>query len=45
MIKHRKKLDGNLILDYYQMTAPCGLDCFNCTSFLAHEDQGGNEAV
>ena len=26
-------------MDYYQMTAPCGLDCFNCTFFLAHEDQ------
>jgi hypothetical protein len=26
-------------MDYYQMTAPCGLDCFNCTFFLAHENQ------
>lgn len=25
-------------MDYFQMTAPCGLDCFNCTLFLAHED-------
>jgi len=21
------------------MTAPCGLDCFNCHFFLAHKDQ------
>ncbi|MFO7962980.1 MAG: DUF3795 domain-containing protein [Desulfobacterales bacterium] len=21
------------------MTAPCGLDCFNCIVFLANEDQ------
>ena len=20
-------------MDYYQMTAPCGLDCFNCGAF------------
>lgn len=26
-------------IDYKQMTAPCGLDCFNCHFFLAHEDQ------
>ena len=25
-------------MDYFQMTAPCGLDCFNCHFFLAHED-------
>ena len=25
-------------MDYQQMTAPCGLDCFNCTFYLAHED-------
>ena len=24
-------------MDYFQMTAPCGLDCFNCHFFLAHE--------
>jgi hypothetical protein len=22
-------------MDYFQMTAPCGLDCFNCTFYLA----------
>ena len=26
-------------MDYLKMTAPCGLDCFNCHFFLAHEDQ------
>ena len=25
--------------DYRQMTAPCGLDCFNCPAYLANEDQ------
>lgn len=25
-------------MDYLKMTAPCGLDCFNCDFFLAHED-------
>lgn len=24
---------------YSQMTAPCGLDCFNCTFYLAHDDE------
>jgi hypothetical protein len=26
-------------MDYFQMTAPCGLDCFNCHFFLAREDK------
>ncbi len=26
-------------MDYLQMTAPCGLDCFNCHFFLAHENR------
>ena len=26
-------------MDYKQMTAPCGLDCFNCHFFLAHKDE------
>ena len=26
-------------MDYFQMTAPCGLDCFNCQFFLARKDQ------
>ncbi len=25
-------------MDYHQMTAPCGLDCFNCTFFPAPEN-------
>lgn len=24
-------------MDYFQMTAPCGLDCFNCPFFLAKD--------
>ncbi|MDY7031729.1 MAG: DUF3795 domain-containing protein [Thermodesulfobacteriota bacterium] len=26
-------------MDYAHMTAPCGLDCFNCPLYLANEDQ------
>ena len=26
-------------MDYLQMTAPCGLDCFNCHFYLALEDR------
>ncbi len=25
-------------MDYEQMTAPCGLDCFNCVVYLANEN-------
>ena len=25
-------------MDYHQMTAPCGLDCFNCSFYLAEEN-------
>lgn len=25
-------------MDYHRMTAPCGLDCFNCPMYLADED-------
>jgi hypothetical protein len=32
-------------MDYLKMTAPCGLDCFNCHFFLAHEDQGAMNTV
>ena len=32
-------------MDYFQMTAPCGLDCFNCHFFLAHEDQEAMKVV
>lgn len=26
-------------MDYFQMTAPCGLDCFNCHFHLANENE------
>ena len=26
-------------MNYRQMTAPCGLDCFNCPVYLANENQ------
>ena len=26
-------------MDYWQMTAPCGLPCFECYLYLANEDQ------
>ena len=26
-------------IDYRQMTAPCGLDCFNCERYLANDDE------
>jgi len=26
-------------MDYEQMTAPCGLDCFNCQFYLANDNQ------
>ena len=26
-------------MDYNQMTAPCGLDCFNCPMYLAKENK------
>ena len=26
-------------MDYLQMTAPCGLACFNCTNYLANENK------
>jgi hypothetical protein len=32
-------------MDYFLMTAPCGLDCFNCHFFLANEDQEAREKV
>ena len=25
-------------MDYFRLTAPCGLDCFNCTFYLAEND-------
>jgi hypothetical protein len=32
-------------MDYLKMTAPCGLDCFNCQFFLAKEDQAARQEV
>ena len=32
-------------MDYFKMTAPCGLDCFNCHFFLAHEDKEAMDTV
>ena len=32
-------------MDYHQMTAPCGLDCFNCPLYLANENQGLKAAI
>jgi len=32
-------------MDYLRLTAPCGLDCFNCRFFLAQEDQEALAAV
>ena len=26
-------------MDYEQMTAPCGLDCFNCIVYLANDNE------
>jgi hypothetical protein len=26
-------------MDTYQMTAPCGIDCFNCPVYLANENE------
>ena len=26
-------------MDYHQMTAPCGLACFNCVYYLANENE------
>lgn len=32
-------------MDYRQMTAPCGLDCFNCALYLANTDEKLREAA
>ena len=32
-------------MDYFQMTAPCGLDCFNCHFYLANETQEARAIV
>ena len=32
-------------MDYKQMTAPCGLDCFNCPLYLASENEELRTAI
>ena len=32
-------------MDFTQMTAPCGLDCFNCPMYLANENQELKSAI
>ena len=32
-------------MDYYKMTAPCGLDCFNCPMYLASKDDDLRTAI
>lgn len=32
-------------MDCFQLTAPCGLDCFNCDFFLAHENPEAKSRV
>lgn len=32
-------------MDYRNMTAPCGLDCFNCPVYLARENERLREAI
>jgi Protein of unknown function (DUF3795) len=32
-------------MNYLQMTAPCGLDCFNCHFYLAHENSEAMSTV
>ena len=34
----RKKKDKNQKPDYDKLTAPCGLDCFNCPAYLSKND-------
>jgi len=32
-------------MDYFKMTSPCGLDCFNCPLFLAGNDMELRESL
>lgn len=32
-------------MDYKHMTAPCGIDCFNCPMYLARENENVRTAV
>jgi hypothetical protein len=38
-------ISGGATMDYKQMTAPCGLDCFNCPLYLARENEKLREAI
>ena len=33
------QIGGGRTMDYQRMTAPCGLDCFNCPMYLANENE------
>jgi len=32
-------------MDYQQMTAPCGLDCFNCTVYLSKDNESVRQGI
>ena len=32
-------------MDYLELTAPCGLDCWNCPLFLAREDRNLRQVI
>ena len=32
-------------MDYFKMTAPCGLDCFNCQFYLAKENDEARKTI
>lgn len=32
-------------MDYQRMTAPCGLDCFNCVMYLANDNEELREKI
>ena len=36
---HETGSEKEALMDYKQMTAPCGLDCFNCPVYLAKDDE------
>jgi Protein of unknown function (DUF3795) len=33
------------IMEYRQLTSPCGMDCFNCPAFLANEDMSVKRGI
>ncbi len=39
-VNKKLALKGHVhVIDYKKMTAPCGLDCFNCPLFIAKNDE------